>query len=186
MRIIAGEFKGRKIKTGNGPGYRPATGKVRESVFSMLESRMLKWTGTNVLDIFAGSGSLGLEALSRGANSALFIEKSSGSCATIRQNIAGLGISPKRARVIKCDAPIFLKRYRESTFDLVFVDPPYGMDLARPVLDELIKAGLVGKNGFIIAEVEKNLKFEAKLHSELELIKDRNFGQTRILIWENI
>ena len=147
---------------------------------------MLKWTGTNVLDIFAGSGSLGLEALSRGANSALFIEKSSGSCATIRQNIAGLGISPKRARVIKCDAPIFLKRYRESTFDLVFVDPPYGMDLARPVLDELIKAGLVGENGFIIAEVEKNLKLEAKLHAELELIKDRNFGQTRILIWENI
>ena len=67
MRIIAGEYRGRHIRTGEGPGYRPATGKVRESLFSMLESQGVDWGGTRVADIFAGSGSLGMEALSRGA-----------------------------------------------------------------------------------------------------------------------
>ncbi len=184
MRIIAGEFRGRTIKTGTGPGYRPATGKIRESLFSMLEAMGLKWSETNVLDMFAGSGSLGIEALSRGAKSALFVEKSPGACAIIRQNIAMLSISGQRARVVNANALTFLNRHIHKTFGLVFVDPPYENDLAGPALEGLLKANLTSKDGLISAEIEAHLDFEAQQYPEMEIMKDRLFGQTRILIWK--
>ncbi len=184
MRIIAGEYKGRTLRTGSGPGYRPATGKVRESLFSMLEARGVDWSGINVLDLFAGSGALGFEALSRGAKSALFIEKSSRACAIIRQNIFMLGIGGQRARVINTDAITFLNKQVRGSFDLVFVDPPYGMDLARPALDGLLKTGLLSEDALISAEIEKNLPLESRFLAGLNLIKDKHFGQTRILIWK--
>jgi 16S rRNA (guanine966-N2)-methyltransferase len=184
MRIISGEHKGRIIKTGTGPGYRPATGKVRESLFSILEARGICWSGTEILDIYAGSGALGLEALSRGAKSAWFIEKSSHACAIIRQNILALKISRQRARVIKSDALTFINKKMENRFDLVFVDPPYGLDLVQPSLDGLIKSNLVRTGGLISIEMEAHLYLEVQLPDDLELIKDRHFGQTRILIWK--
>ncbi|MFP4128785.1 MAG: 16S rRNA (guanine(966)-N(2))-methyltransferase RsmD, partial [Desulfonatronovibrio sp.] len=154
MRIISGEYKGRKLKTGTGPGYRPATGKVRESLFSMLESRLPEWQEMSVLDVFAGSGSLGLEALSRGAKSALFIEKSLKACAIIKENISMLGIPRKRAQVKKADALSFLSKPGEKPFDLVFVDPPYGKDMVFPAINMLMESNLLNENGLISAEIE--------------------------------
>ncbi|MFO7728126.1 MAG: 16S rRNA (guanine(966)-N(2))-methyltransferase RsmD [Desulfonatronovibrio sp.] len=183
MRLISGEYKGRILKTGKGPGYRPATGKVRESLFSMLESRVPEWPEMTVLDVFAGSGSLGLETLSRGAGSALFIEKSFQACAIIKENISILGISPKRARVKKTDALSFLSRPGEIPFDLVFIDPPYGMDMVVPAINMLMDSNLLNEKGLISAEVEAFLAIDTQFHPDLKLVKDRLFGQTRILIW---
>jgi 16S rRNA (guanine966-N2)-methyltransferase len=184
MRIISGEHKGRIIQTGTGPGYRPATGKVRESLFSILESRGMVWPGTKVLDIFAGSGALGLEALSRGAQSALFVEKSPGACTIIRQNISALNIARHRAGVIRGDALAFIRKKAQKNFDLVFVDPPYGLGLLQPSLDGIMKSDLVRPGGLISAEAEARIQPELQLPEDLELIVDRHFGQTRILIWK--
>lgn len=183
MRLISGEYKGRILKTGKGPGYRPATGKVRESLFSMLESRLPEWPRMNVLDVFAGSGSLGLETLSRGAGSALFIEKSFKACAIIKENISRLGISRKRAQVLKTDALSFLSRPGEISFDLVFIDPPYGMDMVLPAINMLMDSNLLNENGLISVEVEGSLSVDTQFNPDLQLFKDRSFGQTRILIW---
>ncbi len=183
MKIIAGQYKGRIIKTANGQGYRPAMGKVRESLFSMLESRGLQWPEINVLDVFAGSGALGLEALSRGANYVLFIERNSKACLIIRENMAMLDIPPQKARVVQAEALDFLDRCSHRPFELVFVDPPYGRDMARPSLNRVLRSDLLSHGGLVCAEIETRLTFEPQFHSELELIKDKHFGQTRILIW---
>ena len=103
MRIIAGKYKGRKIKTCFGPGYRPATGRVRESLFSMLEARGMFWPEAAVLDVFAGSGSLGLESLSRGARKVVFWEKNARAANSIRANLRLFDIPETRAKVLCTD-----------------------------------------------------------------------------------
>lgn len=184
MRIISGQYKGRLLKTCSGPGYRPATGKVRESVFSMLESRGVDWSRTRILDVFAGSGSLAFECLSRGAASALLIEKNSKACSVIRENISLLGICREKVQVLKIDALKFLSTSADQFFDLVFVDPPYGKNLLEPTLESLLQKDMVGRDGFICAEIEADLDFDPAELSPAELIKDKHFGQTRFLIWK--
>ncbi len=183
MRIIAGEYKGRTIKTGSGPGYRPATGKVRESLFSMLESRGLPWNQTNVLDVYAGSGALGLESLSRGAKSALFVDKSVKACELIRENLAMLGIKQTTAKVLRTDAGLFLKKPASESFGLVFIDPPYGRGLALSDINSLLDSSRLSENGLLCAEIETELVFDARFHPGLNVVRDKKFGQTRIIIW---
>ncbi|WP_028574511.1 16S rRNA (guanine(966)-N(2))-methyltransferase RsmD [Desulfonatronovibrio hydrogenovorans] len=184
MRIISGKFKGRIIKTGSGPGYRPATGKVRESLFSMLESMGIDWSKARVLDIFAGSGSLGFEALSRGAGSVHFIEKSALACSIIRENIAALDISKNRAVLIKADALNYSAKKDLGHFDLIFIDPPYGQGLMEPVLNNLLLGPALVSGTLISAETEYDSAQSLDHFPGLALIRDRNFGQTRILLWE--
>ncbi len=184
MRIISGQYKGRVLKTCSGPGYRPATGKVRESVFSMLESRGIDWSRIRVLDVFAGSGALALECLSRGAMSALLIEKNFKACSVIRENISLLGISREKVQVLKVDALNFLSSSSGQSFDLIFVDPPYGKNLLEPTLRSLFQKDMVIRGGYICAEIEANLDFDPVELSHAELVKDKHFGQTRILIWK--
>ncbi|MFW5730076.1 MAG: 16S rRNA (guanine(966)-N(2))-methyltransferase RsmD [Desulfonatronovibrionaceae bacterium] len=184
MRIIAGELKGRRLKTTWGPGYRPATGRVREALFAMLEALGLNWPEVRVLDVFAGSGALGLEALSRGAGLSWFVEKKQQACSLIRQNISELGISPSRTRVIRQDALFWLKKEHEETFGLVFMDPPYGRNMLAPALQGLGESGLLQDFGLVCAEIEGRLEFDAGRQQGMQLIKDRNYGQTRIIVWE--
>ena len=103
MRIVGGKYKGRRLKTCEGPGYRPATMKVRESIFSMLMARGVDYASVRVIDMFAGSGSLGIECLSRGAPTAWFIEKSSKAAALIRKNLVDLGVDKQHTRVVSKD-----------------------------------------------------------------------------------
>jgi len=182
VRIIAGKHRGRTIKTGRGPGYRPATGKVREAVFSILDSLGVSWPGVNVLDLFAGSGSLGLEALSRGAAGVVFVEQDPGAARILRENIQNLGISMDRADVVQQNVFIFLKKSARP-FELVFVDPPYGQDMLEAVLPLVLNRKWLRKSGFLCVEVEGGLSVDADRYNELSLLKDRNFGQTRILLW---
>ncbi len=186
MRIIAGEYRGRYIKTGKGPGYRPATGKVREALFSMLESKGIFWPDVRVLDLFAGSGSLGLEALSRGAEKILFVEQELNAARVLLANIKELGIPEKRAELRRQNALSFLDKQPELGFDLIFIDPPYGHNMLQKALPKVIKHNWLLKEGFLCAEVEGSLLFRADNHHELEMLRDKKFGQTRILLWKRV
>lgn len=184
MRVVGGEFKGRKLQTTEGPGYRPATHKVREAVFSMLQARGVLWDEARVVDMFAGSGSLGIECLSRGASFALFVEKSKKAAALIRGNLKELGIAPGRWNVQPRDLFTVLNKIPEKPFDLAFIDPPYGKGLLIPALETALENNWFAKDAFILAEVESAVHPpEQGLLADLELITDREYGQTRILLW---
>lgn len=126
IRIIAGEFKGRRLKTPAGDTVRPTADRVREAWFSILQ-RSLR--GARVLDLFAGSGALGFEALSRGALSADFVELHRFALASLKVNVKALQVDD-RAAIHKADAVRFAERLRPGQFDVVFADPPYAGDQA--------------------------------------------------------
>lgn len=157
MRIIAGRLGGRGLKTVQGEGYRPAMGRTREALFSMLEARGLDWQGARVLDLFAGSGSLAFEALSRGALSALLVENAAPAVRCLQQNIADLGLADQ-ARLLKEDVPRLLRRPPAEPFDLVFMDPPYRKNLAPPALRALAENNWLAPGALVSAEIEKDLK----------------------------
>lgn len=183
MRIIAGTYRGRQLRTTSGPGYRPATGKVRESVFSMLEARGLDWEGTRVADIFAGSGSLGIEALSRGATHAVFVEKAPQAAALVRANLEALETERTRWQVVRGDALRWLATPGLPSCGLIFIDPPYGQNLLLPTLQLVVNGGLLADEGLLCVEVEAGLALPDPVHPELELVRDKLYGQTRICIW---
>jgi 16S rRNA (guanine966-N2)-methyltransferase len=133
MRIIAGEAKGRRLATPR-TGTRPFTGRAKEAVFSSLADRI---PGANVLDLFAGSGSLGLEALSRGAAKVVFVERDRNAVRILEENVASVGLG---GRIVRSDAAAFVSR-DGGTYDLVFVDPPFAMTDAE--VDRLLT--LVGR-----------------------------------------
>ncbi|MFO7803520.1 MAG: 16S rRNA (guanine(966)-N(2))-methyltransferase RsmD [Desulfovermiculus sp.] len=181
VRIASGRYKGHKITTVSGPGYRPAMDKVRQALFSMLEARGLCWTNSRVLDLFAGSGSLGLEALSRGAQEVVFVDNSSKAVRALRETLSRLGVAGGQGRVVSKKAAAFLRQAPREPFDLAFVDPPYGYNLLLPTLQGL-QAGewIVGK-GLVAAEVEADLEVPDVLDCAPEV--NRTYGQTRIVVW---
>lgn len=184
MRIIAGRYGGRAIRSVSGPGCRPATGKVRGAVFSMLEARGLAWAGGRVADLFAGSGSLGLEALSRGAEYALFVESARAAARAIADTLADLEIPRAAAEVRMADVFKLLKERPTKPFDAIFVDPPYGRDFLPPAVQQLMATGWLAPGGFLLAEVEAGLDLDpAGAHPGLEPATDRLYGQTRIVLW---
>lgn len=184
MRIVGGQFKGRKIFTWEGPGYRPATMKVRESIFSMLMARGVDFSEARVIDMFAGSGSLAIECLSRGAPEAWFVEKSGKAAAIIRKNLDSLGVGKRSGKVLCKDLFKVLEKRAEKPFDLIFIDPPYGKDLLVPALEKALKRGWIADGAFVLAEVETAVSApdEGPI-ADMELLTDREYGQTRILLW---
>ncbi|MBI9078438.1 MAG: 16S rRNA (guanine(966)-N(2))-methyltransferase RsmD [Pseudodesulfovibrio sp.] len=186
MRIIGGQYKGRKIETCEGPGYRPATMKVRESIFSMLMARGIDFAQVRVIDMFAGSGSLAIECLSRGTTEAWFIEKSSKAAGLIRKNLNELGVDKRCAKVVSKDVFGVLSKRPDAPFDLVFIDPPYGKDLLVSSLEKALKNGWIAPGALVLAEVESLIDApEGGDIAEMELLTDREYGQTRILLWRN-
>jgi 16S rRNA (guanine966-N2)-methyltransferase len=184
MRIIAGHYKGRTIRTVEGPGYRPATSKVRQALFSMLEARGVHWPETPVLDLFAGSGSLALEALSRGAPEACFVDKNPRAVASLRQTLADFQVPPGRARVLQADLFQVLKKSPAQAYALIFIDPPYGHDLLPPALASALAHGWIAEDAFVVAEVEAAAQLGA-VPEQLIPQADRLYGQTRILLWQH-
>lgn len=185
MRLISGEFGGRSIRSVSGPGYRPATAKVRGAIFSMLEARGVDWETTRVLDLFAGSGSLALEAVSRGAVFAAMVEKNKKAAACIKGTLKDLGLRTSRAKVFAADLFKLLGNQPDQAYGLVFIDPPYGKNLLVPAVEKALENGWIAPGAFVLAEVEAGLDIDPEtVHPELELVKDRLYGQTRIIVWE--
>jgi 16S rRNA (guanine966-N2)-methyltransferase len=170
VRVVAGEFKGRRLHSPRGARTRPTADRVREALFSMLGDV----SGARVLDLYAGSGALGIEALSRGAESAVFVERDQQALAALRRNLEAVGAD---ADVRRQDVMRFLAR-PEGTFDLVFCDPPYDVALAvAPALEEALP-GLAEENARIVTESDKR----NPLLLPLPLVIERSYGDTRIAI----
>lgn len=185
MRVIAGTFRGRKLATPQGESCRPAMGRTREALFSMLEARGAVMAGARVLDLFAGSGSLAFEALSRGASEAWLVENARPSLAAIEANVAALGLEG-RVRVFREDVLRFLRRPAHTLaggpFDLIFLDPPYRKALLQPALTALAAPGWLAPGALVAAEVEEGLEPEPV--PGLAPLVLRRFGQTVIHIWQ--
>lgn len=127
IRVIAGEWRGRKLSVVNAPGLRPTLDRVRETLFNWLVGHT---EGARGLDLFAGTGALGIEALSRGAEHMVFVESQRSASQSLEANLAVLGVSsPQRAKVEKMQALSFLERFQGERFDLVFLDPPFDLDI---------------------------------------------------------
>ncbi len=184
MRIIAGSLGSRRLLTVEGEGYRPAMGRVRESLFSMLSHR-LEWRGLQVLDLFAGSGSLAFEALSRGAASAWLVELAPRAARCVEANIRALGLEG-RAFLAREDVLRLLRRVKGADrgvggpFDLVFVDPPYRKRLTQSSLDALAQCGWLSEGALVAVEVEEGLSL--RLPRGMTELLQRDFGQTHTLI----
>ncbi len=185
MRIISGAFRGRVLKTVEGPGYRPAMSRVREALFSMLESRGVVWSTSTALDLFAGSGSLAFECLSRGAKEALLVESSPVAVRCLQQNAKVLGLDERQCRIRQEDVLKVLGKRSTQKYDVVFIDPPYGKNLLPPTLNALMRQTWVHEESIITAEVESAVAFDSdNAHPQLEVLTERTFGQTRVILWQ--
>jgi 16S rRNA (guanine966-N2)-methyltransferase len=149
VRIIAGEWRGRKLTAPKGDATRPTSDRTRETLFNMLASRLGGFEGLSVVDLFAGSGALGIEALSRGAASCLFVEQEAGAIDTVRANIAALD-ARERSEVRR--GSVMELGPARTPYDLILLDPPYGTGAAGVALDRLLRLGWIGPGSWIAAE----------------------------------
>ena len=184
MRIISGELGGRTIRTAEGTGYRPATAKVRGAIFSMLEARGIVWENVRSLDLFAGSGSLGFETLSRGAQETWLVEKAANAAACLRRTANDFGLAEDRCKILEQDVAHFLRGVAFTPFDVIFIDPPYGTGRLLPTIKAVQRGGWLAPEGFLLAEVETSLRLDPQRDVPgLTIETDRTYGQTRILLW---
>ena len=152
MRIIAGEFKGRKLPELKEEGVRPTLDRVRENIFNIISSKV---KNANFLDLFAGSGAVGIEALSRGAKNVVFCEKSS----KVANYIKKIGETLKiNLNVLNCDYKDALKRLNGEKFDVIYLDPPYSFN-ENEVLSNLANFDLLNEDGIVIYERLSDKKF---------------------------
>jgi 16S rRNA (guanine966-N2)-methyltransferase len=180
VRITGGEFAGRTLRVPQG-GVRPTAERVREALFSMLAHRGAL-DAARVLDAFAGSGALGLEALSRGAAHAVFVEKSRTVARVLAENIALLALT-SRSRVVQRDVASALRACASSgeSFDLCFVDPPYASGLAAPTLTLLAESGLLSSRCVLVAESDR--RHAPGPIAGLALALERRYGDTLISLY---
>jgi 16S rRNA (guanine966-N2)-methyltransferase len=179
MRIIAGTFRGRTLTAGQGLALRPATDRARQTIFDILTHR-IDFDGLTVLDLFSGTGSLGLESLSRGAAHATFIESSRASVDVLQENIRRLQCEDQ-CTVYQSEVFRFLRSVGRS-YDLVFADPPYGLpDLAK--IPQAIEEAHVAKpGGYVIMEHPTSIA--VAFSTDRYSVTTRQFGQTMVVIAE--
>lgn len=175
MHILAGYLKHRELKAPRGDKTRPTSSKLRASIFDILQHSL---PDARVLDIFAGSGAMGLEALSRGAASALFIEQDRNAAKCIKENISYLELSSK-TELMQMDAFLAVKKLAkaEKQFDLIYIDPPYSLDIA-PLFDTV--PSLLSTEGIVIVEQSKRSALEI---TSLKKADERKFGDTVVLFF---
>lgn len=168
MRVIAGKARRLPLKTLPGADTRPTTDRIKETFFNILQPELLD---CRFLDLFSGSGAIGIEALSRGARKAVFVEKNPKACACIRDNLAFTKLAPD-GQVMNMDVLQALRSLEgEGPFDCIFMDPPYGMDLERSALEYLSGSALADENTLIIVEAE--------LHTDFSYVEEMGYELTR-------
>lgn len=180
LRIIAGEWRSRKLPVANVPGLRPTSDRVRETVFNWLT---MITPGAKILDVFSGTGALSMEALSRGASSAVLLEKSPVAARTLKSNLALL--KAERAQIVETDSLNWLNQPAETTFDLVFLDPPFRMNLLEPACQLLESNGYLHANSRIYIEVEKELT-PLPVPENWQLEKSKTSGQVNVSLFTRL
>ena len=182
MRIITGRAKGIRLKTLEGDATRPTSERVKEAVFSMIQFDL---EGREVLDLFAGSGQMGLEAISRGAKHAVLVDKSKEAIRVIEENTIKTKLAPD-CTVKLSDAMDYIRRNRGKKFDIVFLDPPYASGLYQPILRALQEAEMLKPTSMIICEgnTEELLSQSAELSALYHMKKTSKYSKTVITILE--
>ena len=177
MRIIAGDFRGRTLESVRDLSVRPTTDRAKQTIFDILANR-IEFDGLDVLDLFAGSGSLGLEALSRGIKSVTFIDKARKSLEVLEKNVASLGCE-SQCSVYQADVFWYLKNINRS-FDLVFTDPPYKLENIGVLPNAIYDSGIVHNGTYVVMEHSRESIIE--LNEQKYEILRKAFGQTTVLI----
>lgn len=171
LRIIGGQWRGRKLRFPDAEGLRPTGDRIRETLFNWLAPQL---PGARCLDLFAGSGALGLECLSRGAGFTLMLERDPGVAAQLRENLALLGA--ERGKLLSTDTLAWLAQGNgEAPFDLVFVDPPFGLDLWQPVIDALNNGNWLSDSAAVYVESGRDSQYQPPAHWRLH--RDKAAGQ---------
>ena len=175
MRVITGTARGRKLLAPAGKAVRPTSAMVKEAIFSMVQFEV---EGARVLDLFAGSGQMGIEALSRGARECVFVDSTRESLGALRANLSSSG-PWKNAKVVPSGAVEFLRGYSGAAFDIVFMDPPYD---SAPLAEKCIRllAGHMSSTGVVICEVQDGEKLPQEF-APLVLRKAYKYGKTSVL-----
>ncbi len=173
LRIIGGKYRSRVLSEFAGDDVRPTSDRVKESLFNILA---LKLYGARVLDLFSGSGALGLESLSRGAKEVVFNDCAKESLAILKKNLTALKIpvNGEEAKLSNCDYAVCLENVK-GVFDLIFIDPPYRFDYGSNALKRIAEKGLLSGNG--IAVYERDRPFEGEI-AGLEKYDERKYGKT--------
>lgn len=176
MRIIAGEWRGRKLVTPPGDLTRPTADRTRETLFNMLTSRLGSFADLNVLDLFAGSGALGFEALSRGAASCLFVEQDATAVKAIRANVDSLGA---RQRATVQQGSVLSLGPAKSTYQLIMLDPPYETGAGLVALDRMLRLGWIDPSTWIALETRFN---EEVVMKSLRIDAERKVGKAKLTL----
>ena len=181
MRVVAGRFKGRSLATPKSDDIRPTSDRVRESLFNILQHGIDGFTleGARVLDLFAGTGALGIEALSRGAASCLFVEEGAEARGLIRANIETLSLTGV-TKLFRRDATGLGPAGRLGTFDLVLLDPPYGRALGEQALASAIEGGWLAPGAIVL--LEERADVVVALPASLVRLDRRVYGDTQVVI----
>jgi 16S rRNA (guanine(966)-N(2))-methyltransferase RsmD len=177
MRVIAGEARGRRLRELPGLATRPTTDKVKESMFNIIQFDI---EGRRVLDLFAGTGQLGIEALSRGADRATFVDMAPAAVEVVRQNLETVGFT-SRAQVVQKDFRAFLTGCRE-TYDLIFLDPPYRETALENALETIAGIDILNEHGIIVCEspLEKELP---ELTAPYERGRTYKYGKIQVTLY---
>lgn len=183
MRVIAGTVKGRKLKSLKGMKTRPTLDYVKEAVFNVLGSRVLD---AAFLDLFAGTGAIGIESLSRGAKICYFNDKERSAKGLIEQNLQDCRLQDK-SRVYCLDALRFVRYIKNKAiqFDLVYIDPPYETNLHEQIMRELAESGVLRNNALVIVETDSKKDMPAAC-SRLSLLRSNRYGDTMIWYYQYI
>src|ERR1051326_429651 len=183
MRITAGGFKGRTLVPPKDRNVRPTSDKVRQAIFNILEHKDFSFPfrleGARVVDLFAGTGAMGLEALSRGARYCLFVDDAAESRALIRQNVEAFGLTGA-SKIWRRDAAKLGALDTLAPFDLAFLDPPYRKDLIAPALMGLRDGGWLVSEALVIAEMAEEENYPST--DGFAVMDDRIYGDTRVVI----
>jgi 16S rRNA (guanine966-N2)-methyltransferase len=177
LRIIAGEWRGRPLAAPEGRATRPTSDRAREGLFSMLASRLGSFEGLRVADLFAGTGALGLEALSRGAAHCLFVDSDRAAVATIQRNLASFGAGPRadvRAQAVEYSPP------PPAPCDLVFLDPPYAAGLAEAALARIADPAWLAPGALVSLETDRARPAPP---SGLAIETERRFGKAHLTLF---
>lgn len=179
MRIVGGKFKGHSLASPSGQATRPTSDRVREAIFNILAHGIDDFTvdGARVLDLFAGTGAMGLEAVSRGARFCQFVDDSAEARGLIRRNADALGVIG-RVKIWRRDATRLGPCAPQPGFDLVFADPPYGKGLGSKALASLVDGGWVLPRAVVV--VEEALGAELLAPDSLTLLSQRDYGETQV------
>ena len=176
LRIIAGKWRGRRLTVPKGDTTRPTADRTRETLFNMLTSRLGSFEDLAVADLFAGSGALGLEALSRGAAHCLFVEEERSALDTIRANITSL--DARGATTVQAGSVMGLGPAKQAT-DLILLDPPYGSGAGQVALDRMIRLGWIGQGTWIALETARDENIAIRT---LTIEAERNVGKAKLTL----